>query len=64
MKRKDSSKNDLTLSLDKQYKTMLLLIKLVSALSLDVQRLESKVDEQNALISSLLAGDTLEEETV
>jgi len=64
MKRKDSSPNDLTLSLDKQYKTMLVLIKLVSALSLDIQRLESKVDEQNALISSLLAGDTLEEETV
>jgi hypothetical protein len=64
MKRKDSSSSDLSLSLDKQYKAMLLLIKLVSSLSLDIQRLESKVDEQNALISSLLAGDTLEEETV
>jgi archaellum component FlaC len=63
MKRKDISQ-DIQSDLNKQYKTMLVLVKLVSALSLDVHRLESKVEEQNALIKNLLAGDTLEEETV
>jgi archaellum component FlaC len=63
MKRKDISQ-DIQSDLNKQYKTMLVLVKLVSALSLDVHRLESKVEEQNALINNLLAGDTLEEETV
>lgn len=61
---KKKSSHDLKYLLDKQYKATLTLVRLVASLSVDVTRLTTKVEEQEALIKRLSAGDTLEEETV
>lgn len=63
MKKTKSSNDDMSAILDKNYKATLLLVKLVSSLSLELHELNSKFEEQNALIKRL-SGTQLEEEAV
>lgn len=62
MKRQKSS--DIQDALDKQYKSVLLLIKLTAGLSVEIKELSSVVAEQNALIKQLVSNAKLEEDPV
>lgn len=61
---KKSKSPDLTDFNDKQYKAVLLLVKLVSSLSIEVHNLTKEVERQSSLINSLVANAILEEDPV
>jgi len=62
--RKFDKYSNLQYSLDKQYKSTLVLLKLVAQLSVEITELNSKVEQQEKLINSLVAGLKLEEDPV
>ena len=49
---------------DKQYDATILMTKLIAAMTVEIKNLTSEVKQQNSLIRDLIAGLTLEEETV
>jgi len=62
--KKSKSPSDITDILDKQYKAMLLTIKLTATISAEVKELTSILKEQNALLSRIASSLPLEEEPV
>jgi len=62
--KKSKSNIDLSEFSDKQYKTTLLLVKLVSSLSVEVHALNDEVKRLSTLVEKLVANNTLEEEPV
>ena len=62
MKRQKSS--DIQDALEKQYKSVLLLIKLTAGLSVEIKELSAVVEEQNALIKQIVSNTKLEEDPV
>lgn len=62
MKRQKSS--DIQDALEKQYKSVLLLIKLTAGLSVEIKELSAVVEEQNALIKQIVSNAKLEEDPV
>lgn len=62
--KKSKSNIDLSEFSDKQYKTTLLLVKLVSSLSVEVHTLNDEVKRLSTLVEKLVANNTLEEEPV
>lgn len=62
MKRQKSS--DIQDALEKQYKSVLLLIKLTAGLSIEIKELSAVVEEQNALIKQIVSNTKLEEDPV
>lgn len=62
MKRQKSS--DIQDALEKQYKSVLLLIKLTAGLSVEIKELSAVVEKQNALIKQIVSNTKLEEDPV
>ena len=62
--KKSRSVNDSNDLNDKQYKAVLLLVKLVSSLSVEVHDLTKELKRQSDLIDRLVANTTLEEDPV
>jgi len=62
--KKSKSVNDFNDLNDKQYKAILLLVKLVSSLSVEVHDLTKELKRQSQLIDRLLANTPLEEDPV
>ena len=61
--KKSKSSHDFNDLLDKQYRATLLIAKMVASLSAEIKDLNSELKQQNSILNTLLAGNTLEELT-
>jgi hypothetical protein len=62
--KKSKESSDLFDVLDKQYKAMLLMLKLTASISVEVKQLTSVLQEQNALLKQIVSSSNLEEDPV
>jgi hypothetical protein len=62
--KKSKQSNDIFDILDKQYKAMLLIVKLTASVAAEIKDLSSAVQEQNALLKQIVSSFPLEEEPV